>query len=169
MARLGRVARAKRKRSVELRQHGLDGMALLANRDGFADAQDDAEAGGQGGLRLGFHLGIAFAAGVPSLAVAGDGQDGPRIDQHLRRNGAGVRAFFGAMDILAADRKVGNRAHRPLDQGRRQAQRDVDLWIFARSLGDGANSAKSTDRPCIFQFPATSFFNAIQAPCIARP
>ena len=76
-------------------------------------------------LRLGPHVGVAFAMRLAPLAVADDGQRGAGVLEHRRADVAGMRALVGGMDILATDRKARRGAHGALDERRRHAQGDV--------------------------------------------
>jgi hypothetical protein len=73
---------------------------------------------------------------VAPLGMADDGQAGSGVEQHVRRDRAGVRAFLRLVNILAADREARHRAGRALDQDRGHAQCDIDLRIRPRLTGD---------------------------------
>jgi len=64
--------------------------------------------------------------------MTNDGERGARVDEHFSRRAAGMRALFGMVDVLSADRETGNRSGRPLDQDRGNAKRDIHPWILMR-------------------------------------
>ena len=82
------------------------------------------------------HLIVAFRPSLAQLGMTDDRHRCSGIDQHRRGNRACVLALVSEVDVLRPDRKAGNRADRPLDQRRRQAQSDIDLWIARRSRRD---------------------------------
>ena len=149
------------KRSAELGLDRRHGLAALAHLQALADAQDHVEAGGERGLGLGADFVVGLPLRLPPFAMADDGQRSAGVGKHRRRGAAGVRSFVGKMHVLPADREAGDGADRALDQDRRDAQRDVDRRNEPDASAIAAISPRSAATPCIFQLPATSFFNAI--------
>ena len=79
--------------------------------------------------------------------MADDGQARARIEQHQRRDAAGMRSLAGMVDVLAADGEARNRPRRPLNQDRRHAQGDVDVWIIPRLRRDRADLVEVGRQP----------------------
>ena len=118
------------------------------------------------GFGLGFDFRIAFALGV-ARSLNGRRWSGRR--PHRRSICAETQPvcapFSAKWTSWPPIAKAGNRAHRPLDQDRRHAQARRRPPDSSREASAIAGSRPSrTDRPCIFQLPATSFFNAIRCP-----
>ena len=94
-------------RGVELRDDGLDRAARLAHFEALADAQDDVQPAAQRRLGLGLDVGVALALRIAALGMADDGQARPGVEQHARRDAAGVGALLGLVDVLRPIGKPG--------------------------------------------------------------
>jgi hypothetical protein len=114
-------------------RHGIAGFAHL---EAFADAQDDPKSGQKRGFGLGLDFRIGFALRLAPFGMADDRQAGPGIGQHRRADAAGVRALVGEVQVLGADREPRDRTCGALDQGRGNAQGDVDRREALRARGD---------------------------------
>ena len=114
---------------------------------------------------LGADVGVAFMLVLAALAVADDGQRRACIDQHRRRDAAGVRAAGVGVDVLPADGEAARAFDRAADQRRRQAQSDIDRH---RAFGGAARSPSTSPRsaavPFIFQLPAINRRLVISSP-----
>ncbi len=121
------------------------------------------EAGRKRRFGLGPDVGVGLALRLAPLAMADDGQPRAGVEQHRRRDAAGMGALVGLVHILAADREARRGANGPLDQCRRKAERDVRAAVSA-AIDIAVTSPRSAASPCIFQLPATSLRRAINRP-----
>ena len=80
---------------------GPVGLALFER---LADAEDDLQPGGQGGVDLAVDERVGLAQLVPAFAVAEDDVLAADVDQHGRADLAGEGAFLLGVAVLAAQR-----------------------------------------------------------------
>ena len=91
-----------------------------------------------------------------------------RVDQHRGADAAGVRAFLGKVDVLGADREAGNGPGGPLDQGCRNAQRDIDRRKSPRGVGDRPHLLEVGRDPVHLPIPGHELVHAASTSHLGR-
>ena len=102
----------------------------------LADADDRLQSGAVQRFRLGGDQYIAFALVGAPLRMADDRETRARLDQHRRRQTAGIGAPIRRMDILRADRQRGDALRRPRDQRRGHRHGNIDIGMHGGGGGD---------------------------------
>ena len=116
-------------------------------------------------LGLGAHFLVALPLRLPALGVADNRQAGAGVEQHGRRDVAGVGALFArsgrpvrrsgspgpSAPPVRSGSPAGKARHRPPE-------------MTAAPSAIARTSARSAESPCIFQLPTTHFRRAIPCP-----
>ena len=129
-------------------QHGLRvaGVALLLR---LADAGDDAEARLERRLRASRDARVGLAEVLPPLRVADDRAVDAELEQHRRRDLAGVRALGLPVHVLRVRREAG------LDARVQRGVRRRDDRVDAVDAGEPRGERRGSGPRNIFQLPAT--------------
>jgi hypothetical protein len=142
---------------------GAPGVALGL---GLAAAQDHLQPMPPRRRRLGPGVVAGLVLVGPALRMADDGQGRPGLDQHRRRDAAGMRALVGLMDVLRPDRQRPRHRRGRRDQREGHAQAVSTPGCAAAAAAIASTSPSWAFSPCIFQLPATSLRRIPNSSCL---